>query len=138
MADWTLEDALTAIQSPPSVPASALQSVDGLCLGYIHFAKIHTTLQMHAMLLAILEKWVENRSFNPEYMVEGDCSLSMTILITLNPDTQGTEIESMGIGLIVHQCKAPIGQICTIPYLIKYAHSLIEAEGQSAEPEHRT
>ena len=138
MADWTFEDALTAIQSPPSILASVLQSTDGLHLGDIHFAKIHTTLQMCTVPLTILEKWVENGSFNPEHMAEGDYSCSTAILIMLNPNAQGTNIESVGIRLIVCWCKAPIGQKGTILHLIKYAHSLMEAEGQSTEPEHRT
>ena len=73
------------------------------------------------LLLTILERWVENGSFNPECMAEGDYSHSTAILLTLNPDTQGKDIESMGIGLIVHQCKALLGQISSIPHLIKYA-----------------
>ena len=31
VADWTFEDALTTIQSLPSIPTSVLQSVDGIC-----------------------------------------------------------------------------------------------------------
>ena len=84
MVDWTFEDALAAIQSPPSIPTSVLQSADGICLGDICFVKIHTTLWMHAvplMPLAILEKWVENGSFNPEHMAEGDYSHSTAILL---------------------------------------------------------
>ena len=138
MVDWTLEDPLMAILCPPSILASVLQSVDGLCLGDILFVKIHTTLWTHTMPLAVLEKWVENGSFSPEHMAEGDYSCSMAILLALNPDAQCKDIESMDIGLIVCQCKAPIGQICTIPCLIKYACSLMEAEGQSAEPVCRT
>ena len=134
MADWTFEDALTAIQSPPSIPASILQSADGICLGDICFMKIHTTLWMCAMPLTILEKWVENGSFNPEHMVEGDYSHFTAILLTLNPDTQGKDIESVGIGLIVCLCKAPLGQISSIPCLIKYTRSMMEAEGQSTPP----
>ena len=66
MADWTFEDALTAIQSLPSIPTSVLQSVDGLRLGDICFAKIQTTLRMHTVLLVVLKKWVEDGKFNPE------------------------------------------------------------------------
>ena len=98
-----------AIQSPPSIPASVLQSTDGLHLGDIRFAKIQTTLWMHAMPLTILEKWVENGSFNPEHMAEGDYSRSMAILVILSPNAQGTALESMGIRLIVCQHKALIG-----------------------------
>ena len=118
MVDWTFKDALMAIQSLPSIPASLLQSADGLHLGDIRFAKIHTTLWTCAVPLTILEKWVENGSFNPECMVEGDYSCSRAILIALNSDAQGKDIESVGIGLIVCQRKALIGQICTIPHLL--------------------
>ena len=92
MANWTFEDELTAIQSLPSIPTSVLQSVGGLRLGDICFVKIHTTLQMHAIPLTILERWVENGSFNPECMVEGDYSRSMAILLALNPDARCKDI----------------------------------------------
>ena len=85
MVDWTFEDAPTAIQSPPSIPTSVLQSVDGIHLGDICFAKICTTLQMHAMPLTVLEKWAEYGGFNPECMVDADYSCSTTILLTLTP-----------------------------------------------------
>ena len=134
MADWTFEDVLTAIQSLPSIPTSVLQSADGICLGDICFAKIHTTLWMCAVLLTILEKWVENGSFNPEHMVEADYSHSMAILLALCPDAWCNDIESVGIGLIVCQCKAPLGQISSIPHLIKYVHSLLKFEKQSVTP----
>ena len=49
-----------------------------------------------------------------------------------------TYIESMGIGLIVHQCKALLGQAPSIPHLIKYICSLLEFERQSFTPVHRT
>ena len=104
MADWTFEDAFTAIQSPPSIPTSVLQSADGICLGDVHFAKIRTTLQMCALPLTVLEKWVENGGFNPEHMADADYSCSTTILLVLTPDAQLNYIESMGIGLIVRQC----------------------------------
>ena len=64
MVDWTFEDTLMAIQSSPSIPASVLQSTHGLHLGDIRFVKIQTTLRMHAVLPAILEKWVEDGKFN--------------------------------------------------------------------------
>ena len=67
-------------------------------------------------------------------MPESDYSHSMVILVALNLNSQGTVLESAGVGLIIHQCKAPIGQLANIS-LIKYGHSLLEAEGQSSEPE---
>ena len=90
------------------------------------------------MPVTVLQKWAEGGSFNPECMVEGDYSYSTAILILLNPNVEGTALESASVGLIVHQCKGPVGQISTILKLIKYAHSLMEAEGQSSEPMCRT
>ena len=119
MVDWTFKDALIAIQSPPSILASILQSMDGLRLGDICFAKIQTTLQMCALCsLAILEKWVENGSFNPECMADGDYSHSTAILVILSPNAQGTALESVSIGLIVHWRKVPVGQIGNIPQVL--------------------
>ena len=109
MMDFTFEDVLTAIQSPTSIPTSVLQSVDDICLGDIHFAKLHTILQMCAMPLVVPEKWVENGGFNPEHMADADYSHSTAILLVLTPDAQLNDIESMGIGLIVCQCRAPLG-----------------------------
>ena len=57
--------------------------------------------QMCVVPLAILEKWVENGTFNPECMAEGDYSHSTAILIALNANAQGTDLESVGVGLIV-------------------------------------
>ena len=131
MVDWTFEDVLAAIQSPPSIPISVLQSADGIRLGDVCFAKIHTTLQMHAMLFAVLEKWVENGSFNPERMAEADYSHSTAILLLLYPDTWCSDIAITGIGLIVCQHKAPLGQISSILHLIKYICSLLDFERQS-------
>ena len=92
MADYTF-DGLTAIQSLPSIPTSVLQSADGIHLGDVHFAQIHTTLWMCTMLLAVLKKWVENGGFNPKYMVEADYSHSTAILLMLYPDTLLNDIE---------------------------------------------
>ena len=78
-------------------------------LGDICFAKIKTMLWMHVVPLTILEKWVKDGKFNPEWMAESDYSHSMALLVTLSPNTQGTGLESVGIGLIIHQHKAPIG-----------------------------
>ena len=86
MVDWAFEDALATIQSLPSIPTLVLHSADGICLGDIRFAKIHTTLQMHAVLLTVLEKWVENGNFNPENMAEANYSHSTAIMVALYPD----------------------------------------------------
>ena len=80
---------------------SVLQSADGLRLGDIRFAKILTTLWMHTMPIAVLEKWAEGGSFNLECMAEGDYSRTTAILILLNPNAEGTALESTSIGLIV-------------------------------------
>ena len=134
MADWAFEDVLAAIQSPPSIPTLVLQSADGIRLGDVRFAKICTTLQMHTVSLRVLEKWVEKWELNPENMAEANYSHSMAILLALYPDTQLNDIESMGIGLIVCQCRATLGQVSSIPQLIKYVHTLLEFEREFITP----
>ena len=101
MADWTFEDVLAAIQSPHSIPISVLQSMGGLHLGDICFAKIQTTLCMWTVPIVDLEKWAAGGSFNPEHMAEGDYSCTTAILILLNPNTEGTALESARVGLII-------------------------------------
>ena len=64
MAGWTFENALAAIQSPPSIPYTILLSTDGLHLGDIHFAKIQMTLGMQTVTVTVLERWVESGRFN--------------------------------------------------------------------------
>ena len=70
-------------------------------------------------------------------MVEGDYSRSMAKLVISSPNTQGTALERVGVGLVICGHMALIGQLGNIPHLIKYTHSLMEAEGQSSEPEPR-
>ena len=89
MVGWTFKNALAAIQSPPSIPFSVLLSVDGLCLGDICFAKIQMTLHMWTVSITVLERWIANRSFNPECMAVSDYSGSTAILILLNPNQGG-------------------------------------------------
>ena len=138
MADWTFEDALAAIQCPHSIPISVLQSAGGLCLGDICFAKIQTTLCMWTVPITVLEKWAAGGSFNLQCMAEGDYSCTTAILILLNPNTEGTALESTSVRLVIRQCMGPVGQIDTITKLIKYAHCLIKVEWQSSNPMHRT
>ena len=132
------EDALAAIQSPCSIPVSVLQSVGGLRLGDICFAKIQTTLCMRIVPITVLEKWAVDGSFNLERMAEGDYSCTTAILILLNPNTQGTVLESTSIRLVVQRRMGPVGHIDTIMKLTKYAHSLMKVEQQSSDPVHRT
>ena len=124
MADWTFKDALAAIQSLPSILTSVLQSMGVLHLGDIHFAKIQTTLQMWTVSIIVLEKWAEGESFNLECMAEGRYSHTTAILILLNPNAEGTALESVGVGLIVWWCMGPLGsylhhqeahQVCSFP-----------------------
>ena len=131
------KDALMAIQSQPSIQHQSCKvwmvSIWGM------YALLKSNLLCRcAVPIEVLEKWIEGGSFNPERMAEGDYSHSTAILIVLNPNAQGTALESACIGLIVCWCKAPVGKIAKVLNLIKYAHSLMEAEGQSSEPVHRT
>ena len=114
MVDWTFDDVLAAIKSPPSIPTSVLESPDGLCLGDIHFAKICTTLWMCGVSLTLLEKLVANGCFNLEHKPDGDYSHSTAILLMFTPNAQLKDIESVGIGLVVCQHGAPLAPISTM------------------------
>ena len=132
------KNALAAIQSPASIPFLVLLSTDGICLGDICFAKIQTTLHMRTVSLTVLERWIENGSFNPEHKAEGEYSHSTAILIILNPNNQGTGLKCMSIGLIVWQCNGQVGKIDDIPKLIAYAHSQLQGDGHSSDNAHQT
>ena len=132
MVGWMFENALAAIQSPPSIPFTILLSTDCLRLGDIHFAKIQMTLGMWTVSITVLERWVESRRFNPECMSADDCSCSNAILIVLTPNKQGTALMYASVGLIVWQCKGPVGQIEDIPKLIMYAHSQLGEDRPSS------
>ena len=90
MAGWTFENALAAIQTPPSIPFLVLLSTDGLRLGDIRIAKIQSTLHMQTVFITVLERWIVNGSLNQDHMAECEYSHSTAILIILNPNKQGT------------------------------------------------
>ena len=137
MVDWTFKDVLAAINSLPSIPTSVLESPDGLCLGDVHFAKICTTLHMRTMSLSLLEKLVANGGFNPECKADGDYSISTAILLTLTPDAQLKDIESMGIRLVVRQCRAPLAPISSVAKLISYVHDMLKFKRVAFSPQVR-
>ena len=132
MAGWTFENALAAIQSPPSIPFTILLSRDGLRLGDIHFAKIQTTLGMRTVMVSVLERWVESGRFNPECRSPEDFSRSTAILIVLTPNQHGTALTYASIGLIVRWRKGPVGQIKDIPKLITYVRSQLGEDRPSS------
>ena len=138
MVDWIFENALAAINSLPSIPTSVLESADGLRLGDVCFVKIHTTLWMHAVSLALLKKLVANGGFNLECKANGDYSHSTAILLTLNPDAQLKDIESMGIRLVVHQHGSLLAPISSIAKLISYIHNMLKFKRASSSPQVRT
>ena len=138
MAGWMFENALAAIQSPPSIPFSVLLSMDGLRLGDIRFTKIQMTLHMWTVSIMVLERWIANGSFKPEHLAEGDYSCSTIILIILNPNKQGTALKSTSIRLIVRWHMGPVRQINDITKLIMHACSMMKVDWQPSENMCRT
>ena len=120
MADWTFEKALAGIQGPDSIPFTTLVSPDGLRLGDIRFTKIQTNLRMRTVIIAILEEWILNGSFNPDHKPDEDCSRTTAILIVLTPNPQGTALTYVSVGLIVQRHKGLVGHIGDIPRLITF------------------
>ena len=126
MADGRL--ALAAIKTPPSIPFDTLLSPVGLRLGDIRFAKIQTNLRMRTVTIAVLEEWISNGSFNPHHKPDDDCSRTNAILIILTPNSQGTGLTYASIGLIIRQCKGPVGRIEDIPRLITFIRSQLKGD----------
>ena len=137
MADWTFDVVLATINSPPSIPTSLLESADGLRLGDVRFAQIHTTLWMRTVSLALLEKLIANRGFNPEHKADSDYSHSTAILLALTPDAQLKDIDSMGIGLVVRWYGAPLAPISSVDKLISYVRDMLKFERASSSPQVR-
>ena len=128
MAGWTFENALAAIQSPPSIPFTTLMSTDGLRLGDIHFAKIQMNLRMRTIAISVLEEWVSSGSFNPDHVPKEDRSCTTAILIVLTPNKQGTALMYASIGLIVWWHMGPVGRIEDIPRLITFIRSQLRGD----------
>ena len=128
MADWTFENALAARKSPPSIPFDTLLSPIGLRLGDICFAKIRTELRMRTVAIAVLEDWISNGSFNPHHKPDEDCSHTTAILIILTPNTQGTGLTYVSVGLIIRRRKGPVGRIEDIPRLITLIQSQLKGD----------
>ena len=63
---------------------------------------------------SLLEKLVADGCFNLEHKPNGDYSHSTAILLVFTPDAQLKDIESMGIGLVVHWCGAPLAPISAV------------------------
>ena len=129
MVDWMFKKALAAIQSPPSIPFTTLLSTDGLRLGDICFAKIQMNLCMWTIAIAVLEEWISNGSFNPDYKPDEDHSHTTAILLVLTPNMQGTVLTYASIGLIVRWRMGPVGWIEDIPKLITFICSQLREIG---------
>ena len=138
MADWTFEKALAAIKSPSSISLDTLVSPVGLCLGDIRFAKIQTNLRMWTLAMAVLKEWISNGSFNLHHKPDKDCSRTMAILIILTPNTEGTKITYVSVGLIIRQCKGPVGRIEDIPRFITYIRSQLKGDQPASTNDPKT
>ena len=138
MVDWTFSDVLATIKSLPSIPTSVLESPDGLHLGYIHFAEIHTTLWMCVVSTTLLEKLVADGCFNLECKAHGDYSHSTALLLAFIPNTQQKDIERLGIRLIVRWVKVLLAPISTMGKLFSYVHDTLKFERASSTPQVRT
>ena len=136
VVDWTFEDALTTIQSLPSIPTSVLQSADGTSLGgYMLCEDPHYPADVCHVSLTILKKWLENGSFNPEHMVRGWLQLFYGYIAHIVSRLLVQWYRECGYWvdcLPLH--KAPLGQISSIPHLIKYVCSLLEFKRTVCRP----
>ena len=77
-------------------------------------------LHMWTVTIGVLEEWISDGSFNLDYKPEEDCSHTTAILIVLTPNTQGTALTYVSIGLIIRWHKGPVGRIENIPRFITF------------------
>ena len=119
MADWTFKQALAAIWSPSSIPASVLDSQAGLCLGNICFVELCMTLRMCTISFKHFEQLLTGGSFNSKCKVVEDYSHSTAILLAFVLDADLTDIASMGISMMVHQCGGLLASIDSVMSFLK-------------------
>ena len=81
---------------------------------------------MQTVSIPTLERWIEDRKFNPICKAEDEYSHSTGILVVLNPNHQGTALSSMSIGLIVQWYNGNVGHLEDIPKLIAHTRSQLQ------------
>ena len=70
--------------------------------------------------MVVLEEWILNRSFNLHHKPDEDCSCTTAILIILTPNSEGTKLMYVSVGLIIRWHKGPVGWIEDIPRFITF------------------
>ena len=93
---------------------------------------------MRTIAIAVLEEWISNGSFNPHHKLDEDCSHTTAILIILTPNTQGTGLTYVSIGLIIRRHKGPVGWIEDIPRLITFIRSQLKGDRLASPNDHKT
>ena len=134
---WSFRDALEELELRCQFDESMLKSEVGLHLGDIRFAEIQTTIKMHAVRFSTFLHYIMDRSFNPDHMAPHCCSQTTAILIAFLPDWHLQDIESVGIGCVIHRFGAPLGDVSSVLTVIDSVRSVLKSEADKEHPHHR-
>ena len=137
MATWSFRDALEELKLRCQLDESMLHSDMGLCLGDICFAEIQTSIKMHAVRFSTFLRYIADGSFNPDNLAPHCCSQTTAILLAFLPDRHIQDIESIGIGCVIHRFGTPMGDISSISTMIDSVRSILKKEVDRPYPHHR-
>ena len=88
--------------------------------------------------MAVLKEWISNGSFNPHHKPDEDCSHTTAILIILAPNSEGTKLTYVSVGLIIRWCKGPVGWIEDIPRFITFIRSQLKGDRPASPNDRKT
>ena len=134
---WSFRDALEELEVRRHFDESMLWSAIGIHLGDIHFAEIQTTIKMCAIWFSTFLHYVKDGLFNPDKLAPHCCSQTTAILLAFIPDRHIQDIESVGIGNVIHRCGTPLGDISSISMMIESVQSILKTEGDKRRPQCR-
>ena len=116
---------------------SILRSMQGLCMGDIHFAEIHTTFKMCLVPFCMFLQFAKKGSFNADNLPADSYSHTMAILLGFIPDPRLMDIERVGIGNIIRRHGSPLGGIDSINMVITQICVVLASEHDKASPKCR-
>ena len=137
MATWSFRDALEELELRRQFDDSMLKSEAGLRLGDVRFAELQTTIKMHTVRLSTFLHYVEDGAFNPDQLAPHHCSQMTAILIAFLPGRHLQDIETVGIGCVIHRSGAPVGDASSVGKVLKSIWCVLQSEGDKQHPHRR-
>ena len=99
MTTWSFRDALVELEVRGHFDESVLQSMQGLCMGGIHFAEIQTTFKMCMVPFRTFLQFVEKGSFNADNLLVDGYSHTTAILFAFVPTRTSQTLSTWGLAM---------------------------------------